>query len=253
VPFVAVSVQLGGGVLGYASAGQGIETEVAPNRPQFTNAGQPLPPLRSRQWELGLRATPDEPAAGQAPLGWNLALFDIVRPAFGDVGACDGTAGSCTRRVDGEARHTGVEASVDARAGVWSGGASVTLLRARRQGSADAAINGLKPTNVPEAALRAYAAVAPAGRPGLELRTGLSANGPRAVLPDNSVEIPGYAQWDVAGAQRLGDAGARWTLRAGIDNLLDRRAWRESPFQFGHVYLYPLAPRTLRVSLQGDF
>jgi iron complex outermembrane receptor protein len=253
VPFVAASVQLGGGVLGYASAGQGIETEVAPNRPQFSNAGQPLPALRSRQWEIGLRATRDVAVPDADGMDWNVALFDIVRPAFGDFGACDGSAGSCTRRLDGEARHTGLEAGVDGRVGPWSGGASVMWLRARRQGSEIATINGLKPTNVPEASLRAYGALRPTGWPGLELRAAVSASGSRAVLPDNSIEIPGYAQWDVGVAQRLRAAGADWTLRAGLDNLFDRRAWRESPFQFGHAYLYPLAPRTVRVSLQGDF
>jgi len=42
------------------------------------------------------------------------------------------------------------------------------------------------------------------------------------------------------------------TWRAGIDNLFDRQAWREAPYQFGHVYLFPLAPRTARVSVQVD-
>ena len=62
-------------------------------------------------------------------------------------------------------------------------------------------------------------------------------------------------------AQRRVDAAARfettwganlWTWRAGVDNLFDKRAWRESPYQFGHAYLYPLAPRTLRLSVQVD-
>ena len=45
-------------------------------------------------------------------------------------------------------------------------------------------------------------------------------------------------------------SGRTWTLRAGIDNIFDKRAWKESPYQFGHAYLFPLAPRTLRVSLE---
>ena len=35
-----------------------------------------------------------------------------------------------------------------------------------------------------------------------------------------------------------------------IDNLADRRYWRESPKQFGHYYLYPGAPRTIRATVQ---
>ena len=38
----------------------------------------------------------------------------------------------------------------------------------------------------------------------------------------------------------------------GIDNVADTRAWKESPYQFGHAYLFPLAPRTWRVSVQAD-
>jgi iron complex outermembrane recepter protein len=41
-----------------------------------------------------------------------------------------------------------------------------------------------------------------------------------------------------------------WIWRAAVDNLANRRAWRESPWQFQHSYLYPLAPRALRASLE---
>jgi iron complex outermembrane receptor protein len=43
----------------------------------------------------------------------------------------------------------------------------------------------------------------------------------------------------------------QWTL--AIDNLADRRYWRESPKQYGHYYLYPGAPRTLRVAVKTSF
>jgi iron complex outermembrane receptor protein len=42
------------------------------------------------------------------------------------------------------------------------------------------------------------------------------------------------------------------TWRAGIDNLADTRAWQESPYQFAHAYLFPMAPRSVRLSLQAD-
>jgi iron complex outermembrane receptor protein len=47
--------------------------------------------------------------------------------------------------------------------------------------------------------------------------------------------------------------GTTLTWRAGVENATDERAWRESPYQFEHIYLYPMAPRTWRVSLQADF
>jgi len=42
------------------------------------------------------------------------------------------------------------------------------------------------------------------------------------------------------------------TWRVGVDNVTDHRAWRESPYQFDHAYLFPLAPRTWRTQLQLD-
>jgi iron complex outermembrane receptor protein len=73
------------------------------------------------------------------------------------------------------------------------------------------------------------------------------------VLPVSaSPRIGGWARLDLAArfVQRFG--GTTLTWRAGVDNVADRRAWKESPYQFGHVYLYPLASRTWRLSLQVD-
>ena len=74
------------------------------------------------------------------------------------------------------------------------------------------------------------------------------------VLPyDDSVRIPGWSRLDLGARwrQRLGETTLIW--RVGVDNVTDQRAWKESPYQFGHVYLYPLAPRTWRVSAQASF
>ena len=72
----------------------------------------------------------------------------------------------------------------------------------------------------------------------------------REVLPDNALSIPAWARLD-AGLRYTQSMGKQLTIwRVGVDNLADRRAWRESPYQYGHVYLYPLAPRTWRVSLE---
>ena len=88
--------------------------------------------------------------------------------------------------------------------------------------------------------------------PGLAVYGGGSYESTREVLPDNSIEIPSVTRFDLGVDLRRRLAGAAWTLRAGVDNVFDRQAWRESPYQFSHVYLFPLAPRTWRMSLQVD-
>ena len=45
--------------------------------------------------------------------------------------------------------------------------------------------------------------------------------------------------------------GTTWSLT--VNNLTDRRYLKESPYQFSHVYIFPGAPRTLRLAVQTAF
>jgi len=246
-PWIALARQIDTSTLLYASWGQGMESEVAPNRARYTNAGQALPALKSRQFEAGIKRDGENVDA-------TLAWFDIDRPQPIDRGTCDADA-TCTRQIDGSARHRGLEARLALRDGPWHWQASAMWLDAERRGSSTAGVNGLRPVNVPKTALRAGMAYRIAAVPGLELSAALTAEGDRMVLPDdNSVRIPGWARVDIGAkwVQALGQS-TRLIWRAGIDNLADRRAWKESPYQFGHVYLYPLAPRQWRLSAEAAF
>lgn len=235
-PWGALTWQLNPRDMLYASAGQGVETYVTPNRADYgTQAGKPLPAQRSRQMELGLKHE-------GLQLSWTLTAFDIRRPYVSDTGT--------TYAVDGLQRHLGLEAGVDWRDGPWSAHASAMLLRARREDAASVADNGLVPTNVAQRSARAQLGYSPTALPGLTVQGSVSFEGAREVLPDDSVQIPAWAVLGLSAKQTMRAASHDWTLRAGVDNLLDRRAWKESPYQYGHAYLYPLAPRTFRVSVQ---
>jgi len=252
-PFVAFSQELARGQLVYASWGKGVESDVAPvvpldasatpPVPRYTNAGQALPAAESRQVELGIKG-------GALRAEWSAAAFDIRRPLFGDIGTC-GPA-QCTRGLVGEQRHRGVEGSIGWRADAWGVRAGAQWLRARVENPTDPTLDGKKPTNVPEVSARVQGDVAISGVAGLRLLAAGSYESSREVLPDNSAQIPSVTKFDIGARYdaKLADSGATWTLRAGIDNVFDRRAWRESPYQFGHAYLFPLEPRTFRVSLE---
>jgi iron complex outermembrane receptor protein len=253
-PWLALAHALDAQTQAYVSAGQGIESEVVPNRSFYVNAGRALPALKSRQVELGLKQ------AG-ARLDWRLALFDIRRPTANDfhadddapaVGDCD-DADPCVRRTDGIARHQGVEAEAEWRLDALSLRGSAMWLRARRSGSDDPLLNGLRPTNVPARSLKLQAAYNIPALPGLALVGFVTYEGSRMVLPDNSIETPGWTRIDLGAryTQRVGTH--EWVWRLGIDNLADRRAWQEAPYQFGHAYLYPLAPRSIHASLDLRF
>ncbi len=243
LPWLALGWQATPATLLYASAGQGLESDVVPGRATYTNRGQALPALKSRQVEAGLKH------AGQG-FEASLVAFAITRPQTGDLGACDGSADSCTRTSDGSVAHRGLEAQFGAQSGAWRWQASALALQARRQGSASVSLNGLEPVNVPAHSLRLHAAYA--FTTGSELQATLSREGARAVLPDNSASIPAWTRLDVGMKLQHRINGAQLTWRAGIDNLADTRAWKEAPYQYGHAYLFPMPPRSLRVSLQAD-
>ncbi len=245
-PWLALSHAFNPRDLAYLSWGQGVESEVAPNRPRYSNAGQALPALKSEQVEAGFKHN-------GGMLVWQVAAFDIRRPVWRDVGDCSIAAG-CSRTADGRARHRGMEAEADWRSGAWNLRASAMSLQARREGSADTSLNGLRPANVPATSLKAQAAYNVAALPGLALLGFVTHEGERMVLPDNSIATPGWTKLDLGlrYSQKLtGKQLLVW--RTGIDNLADRRAWKEAPYQYDHAYLYPLGPRTFHASVQAIF
>jgi len=253
-PFAALTYAYAPGQLVYASWGRGVESDVAPNVPldpnavpvvrRYTNAGQALPAARSRQIEAGLKG-------GLGNVEWNLAAFDIEQPKFGDVTPCLPMV-QCTRGLSGMQRHRGFEAASAWRLGAWDLRGGVQWLHARIDTPNDPTQDGKRPTNVPALTARLQSIYRIAAMPGTSVQAAAVYESQREVLPDNSAQIPGYARFDLGARHEVAVGLVRWTLRAGVDNVFDRRAWRESPYQFDHAYLFPLAPRTWRVSLQAD-
>mgnify|MGYP000662132311 CR=1 FL=1 len=181
-PFAAISVKLSEAAMAYASAGQGIESQVVPNKAsQYSNPGEALPALKSRQWEMGAKGR-------SGALAWQLAWFHVVRPMSNIDGCARLDISPCLGAYDGSARHQGLELQGQWTGGPWTLGAGLTAIDAKRQGSLlESATNGQRPTNVPNLVLRAQAAYRVAAAPGLQLRAGLSHEGRRNVLPDGSL------------------------------------------------------------------
>ncbi len=241
-PWLALLHQWDPATTVYLSSGRGIETDVAPNRARYINRGQPLPALQSRQVEAGVKHVRESFDA-------SLNVFRIVRPLAADIGPCDVDA-SCTRRVDGDARHQGIEASIGWRQAAWSFSGDAAWLDAQRRDASDPALDGRRPANVPARTLTLRATRDLPAVPGAQLQAALAHQGPRNVLPDNSVQAPGWTRIDLALRWRTTVAAQSATWLLGLDNASNTRAWRETPYQFGHAYLFPQPPRQWRLALQ---
>jgi len=243
-PWGALGWQPWTGGFGYVSYGRGVEIESVPNRPdQFVNYGQVLPALESKQFEVGFKQV----WTGGGAL--TLALFSIEKPYGDDVILADG---QMLRVAGGRvSRHRGAELG-----GVWVAAPSLRLsaraawIDARTIAAFDPELVGKRTTNVAPFAAALGASWQVPQAPGLTLGSLVTYSGAKPVLPDNSVSLSPYWQWDVAGAYRWRQGPALMTLRAGIDNVTDQRYWREAPTEsWGGIYLFPAQPRVFRLSL----
>ena len=240
-PWVGVSTQWQQ-LQWYASHGHGVEVFVVPNNPaSYTNAGQQLGIGRSRQTEAGVRG-------GANTWQWHATAFRIERPMVQDDSNYP-----ATRTIEGKQTHQGIEMASLWQQGAWKSGVAMQWLHARiGQTPSKPALEGTQPLNVPALTLRAHVEQQIAQVPGMRWSLRASHEGARNVTEDGSVRLPAWTTVDAAlhwDTRAMGTA-TTWTL--GIDNLADHRYWRESPKMFGHYYLYPGAPRTLRLGVTAS-
>lgn len=237
-PWLALARQFGEHDMVYLSWGEGVESDIVPTH-GFPHPGLPLSSTISRQAELGYKH-------GDESRQWGLTAYDVEQPL--DDGLSTGDYGH-----DGITRAIGLEANAQGRIGPLTLRASVMRQRVRREQAELAANDGLRPTNIPNQSLKIVATVDVARVQGLSVLANMAYEGGREALPDDSATIPGWTRFDLGAryTQQSGPTTLVW--RAGVDNLFDRRAWREAPYQYHHAYLFPLEPRTFRASVEAKF
>jgi iron complex outermembrane receptor protein len=242
-PWLALGWTVAPQTQAYLSWGQGIEMNAAPRNTGLDNPGQVLPALKSRQTELGIKG---QHTAGRISGQWGANLFLISRPLAEEV--------NNRFQYDGKAEHRGLEGFWQGRFGAWGLAASAMILDAERRNSADATLNGKEPVNVPRQTVKLSGSHTWAAPLPVTLQMDLIHEGQRAVTDDNRVKLPSWTRTDLSlrAVQSLGGP-YNITWRVAVHNLFDVRAWRESPKEFDHYYLFPMARRTVMASAQIDF
>lgn len=228
----------------YVSWGEGMETKAAPSNPGLDNAGQILPALKSRQTEVGVKG---QYAHADVSAQWGANVFEIRRPQAETI--------DNRYRLDGDARHRGLEGFWHGRVGAWGLGGSVMFIDAERRGSSQADVNGHTPVNVPEHALKLSGSYSFGAPWALTLQADVVHEGQRWVDAANTVRLPSWTRVDlgVRAVQPLSEQRSI-TWRLGVNNAFNKRAWREAPSMFGgHTYLFQMRERTVTASAQIDF
>jgi iron complex outermembrane receptor protein len=246
-PWIGLTHRLNATQSLYMSYGEGLELSVAPNKTGYANPGAVIPVQKSKQREIGIKSQYLHNA-------WQVTWFDIKRPTLNNApfGCYATQVDPCTIQLDGEARHQGLELNGNTtQISQWNLGAGYTWIDAKRQNSEmDAQINGQRPINVPAYILRGIAEYRYKSIPRLRTNLRVTREGERNVTEYGEIKLPTWTTWGTSTHYdtKLNQNASTWTL--AVENLTDRRYWRESPMQYGHYYLYPGAPRTLRASVQ---
>jgi len=245
LPWVGISKRLNETMI-FASHGHGLEQNVAPNNSTlYTNAGEILGVSRSRQSELGIRN------ADLTNTNWSATYFEISRPLVHDTLDTTPQYPISTRYLDGTQTHKGIELSGDTSVQRLKLSSSARWMQTSISGvEVQPETVGTVPLNVPKFVLRGMAEYRYASVPGLRTGLRITHEGERNITEDGNTKLPA---WTTLGASahydtKVNNVASTWTF--AVDNLADKRYWRESPKQFGHYYLYPGAPRTLRASVQ---
>lgn len=244
-PWGAIGWQPWTGGFFYVSAGTGIEAEVVPNRADFSNPGQVLPVGRSRQVEVGYK----QALADDSDV--SIALFQIRKP-YAENEVDPGDASKLLRVADGRTvQHRGIELGLTRFVARFLAiDVQATYLDATVDRSIDPTLVGKRVTNVPKVAASLGTNLRPSPAIDLQWRNRFAYAGTKAVTTDNAVVLPASWQWDTALLWSPATSNPHMQLRVGVDNVTDRRYWREAPTQpWGATYLFAAQPRTYRAGV----
>ena len=89
--------------------------------------------------------------------------------------------------------------------------------------------------------------------PGLALLGGARYSASKYASQAGNVEVGGYTVFDLGSRYRTRVGGYDTVLRLTVDNVFDRRYWRDAGAYLGDGYVFQGAPRTARVSASVSF
>lgn len=225
----------------YASYSKGLSA--GGTAPWFaSNAAEILAPTLSRQLEVGIKRD-------WQGMSFSAALFQI-RQAYQYARPENG---AFTYVQQGQQKNTGLELGASG----WATSklqiqASAAAIRARVQNSGTDSYEGHQAINVPRlrAALQADYALPV---PGLALLGGARYSASKYASQAGNVEVGGYTLFDIGSRYRTQVGGYDTVLRLTVDNVFDKRYWRDVGDYLGDNYLFQGAPRTARLSASVSF
>nr|WP_209023026.1 TonB-dependent siderophore receptor [Sphingomonas kaistensis] len=245
-PVVGLVVKPREGLSLFANRIEGLQQgATAPVDPTISNPGEVFAPVKSVQYEIGAKAR-------LGRLNGSIAAFRITRPtAFAVPDAAN--PGLLRFGLFGDQRNQGIELTVDGELApglrLIAGGSWIDAeLRNTPGGTQD----GNDAPGVPSLLANANVEWDVPALSGLTLTGRVVATGRQPVDAANTLEIGGWTRFDLGARYVALVADRPLTLRAGVDNVANKRYWASAFETFGASLLQG-QPRTVRVSASMDF
>lgn len=209
-----------------------------------TNSADTLAPTVSRQIEAGVKYD-------WRRISFAAAVFQ-TRQAY-QYSKPDG-AGNFTYIQQGQQKNTGLELSANG----WATdrlqiATSVAAIRARVNNSGTPDYEGHQAINVPKLRASVYADYALPWVNGLAVLGGVQYSAKKYANRTGNVEVGDYAVVNVGSRYTTKVDGYETVFRLSVDNLFDKRYWRDAGEYMGDDYLFQGAPLTARLSASVNF
>ncbi|MBC3338202.1 TonB-dependent siderophore receptor [Pseudomonas proteolytica] len=209
-----------------------------------SNDGEILAPTVSRQIEAGVKYD-------WRRISFAAAVFQ-TRQAY--QYAKPDSAGDFTYVQQGQQKNTGLELSANG----WATerlqiATSVAAIRARVNGSGTPQYEGHQTINVPKLRASVYADYALPWVNGLAVLGGVQYSASKNASRTGNVEVGDYALVNIGSRYTTKVEGYETVLRLSVDNLFDKRYWRDAGEYMGDDYLFQGAPLTARLSASVNF
>ena len=223
----------------YASYAKGIsDGSQAPW--SANNAYATLAPRHSTQYELGLKQQ------WQAML-FTAALFDLRQDNQYTNTASDYV-------TDGEQYNLGLELGLQ---GQMTQNIDMTstlaVTRSRLEDIQVDAYKGHQTQNVPTVRFASHVSYQMPQVEGLRLLAGIQYSSSKYANKSGTVKVSGYTVFDAGAAYNFRAYGNENTVRFNVDNVFNKKYWRDVGSFFGDDYLFLGAPRTAQLAWSMNF
>ena len=239
LPQLALMYQPWQGTHIYASYAKGLSD--GGQAPWFANNNfETLAPIYSTQYELGLKQQ-------WQTLLFTAALFDLTQDHQYTNTALDFV-------TQGEQHNLGLELGLQGNVSPnLELASSVAITRARLKGTNTLENEGHQAQNVPKLRFANHLTYRVAQVEGLKLLAGMQYSGRKNANKLGNVSVPSYTLFDLGAIYQFKTNDYAHSVRLNVENVLNKKYWRDAGAYFGDDYLFLGTPRTAQLSWTVNF